>query len=428
MYGFQRSGITPAGLAPFDILDPTAPHAHPRRNRRPLLSVQLPTHPRPPRGRLRRTDAHEYSTETAPPPVRPAAQRAPHDVAQAPPALPPKAEHNLFVPDKEQNPSPPRETQSQKPKAIPGYRGFIRGSQHYYGLTDGEVSRRAPSHNFAPTPAGNPHEEAGPRVATESLDSAAPARVLGYSGHIPGRVTRYAETFGRTVENSFAEHRKSASPSKHRIVSTSTTEMPSGTNTIVLDKDEVRFREARALGKTLALRHELEASRATRAASGARSAPGRRSRAYRGQDVYPQKGAQRHGHGADPAGPHNDTRATCRARIAWEHVRRTCGDCLTFRRPYQRRRRQATGCSPSPISVASPIKREYLSPSLSVCARGVAASQTRLLETELRHIHLLRAPWNGAGAVQGSMNGAFFARSPIHFKPDWQALARFERR
>ena len=33
-----------------------------------------------------------------------------------------------------------------------------------------------------------------------------------------------------------------------------------GTNTIVLDKDEVRFREARALGKTLALRHELEAS------------------------------------------------------------------------------------------------------------------------------------------------------------------------
>ena len=93
-----------------------------------------------------------------------------------------------------------RETQSQKPKAIPGYRGFIRGSQHYYGLTDGEVSRRAPSHNFAPTPAGNPHEEAGPRVATESLDSAAPARVLGYSGHIPGRVSRYAETFGRTVE------------------------------------------------------------------------------------------------------------------------------------------------------------------------------------------------------------------------------------
>ena len=131
---------------------------------------------------------------------------------QRPLHSPPKAEHNLFVPDKEQHPSPPRETQSQKPKAIPGYRGFIRGSQHYYGLTDGEVSRRAPSHNFAPTPAGNPHEEAGPRVATESLDSAAPARVLGYSGHIPGRVTRYAETFGRTVENSFAEHRKSASP------------------------------------------------------------------------------------------------------------------------------------------------------------------------------------------------------------------------
>ena len=36
---------------------------------------------------------------------------------------------------------------------VPGYRGFIRGAQHYYGLTDGEVSRRAPSHNFVPTSA-----------------------------------------------------------------------------------------------------------------------------------------------------------------------------------------------------------------------------------------------------------------------------------
>ena len=80
-------------------------------------------------------------------------KRAPTMSLQRPLHSPPKAEHNLFVPDKEQNPSPPRETQSQKPKAIPGYRGFIRGSQHYYGLTDGEVSRRAPSHNFVPTSA-----------------------------------------------------------------------------------------------------------------------------------------------------------------------------------------------------------------------------------------------------------------------------------
>jgi hypothetical protein len=72
---------------------------------------------------------------------------------QRPLHSPPKAEHSLFVPQKEQHPSPPRETQAQKPKAIPGYRGFIRGAQHYYGLTDGEVSRRAPSHNFVPTSA-----------------------------------------------------------------------------------------------------------------------------------------------------------------------------------------------------------------------------------------------------------------------------------
>ena len=72
---------------------------------------------------------------------------------QRPLHSPPKAEHSLFVPQKEQHPSPPRETLSLKPKAIPGYRGFIRGAQHYYGLTDGEVSRRAPSHNFVPTSA-----------------------------------------------------------------------------------------------------------------------------------------------------------------------------------------------------------------------------------------------------------------------------------
>ena len=85
-----------------------------------------------------------------PPPVRPAAQSTPEQkdsprCRSSAPALASQGRAFLFVPDKEQNPSPPRETQSQKPKAIPGYRGFIRGSQHYYGLTDGGVSRRAPS-------------------------------------------------------------------------------------------------------------------------------------------------------------------------------------------------------------------------------------------------------------------------------------------
>ena len=53
---------------------------------------------------------------------------------QRPLHSPPKAEHSLFVPQKEQHPSPPRETLTQKPKAIPGYRGLLRGAQHYYCL------------------------------------------------------------------------------------------------------------------------------------------------------------------------------------------------------------------------------------------------------------------------------------------------------
>jgi hypothetical protein len=285
---------------------------------------------------------------------------------QRPLHSPPKAEHSLFVPQKELNPSPPRETQSQKPKAIPGYRGFIRGAQHYYGLTDGEVSRRAPSHNFAPTPAGNPHEEAGPRVATESLDSAAPARVLGYSGHIPGRVTRYAETFGRTVENSFAEHRKSASPSKHRIVSTSTTEMPSGTNTIVLDKDEVRFREARALGKTLALRHELEASPGyTGCIRGAQHFFGSTfARVQKeAKTIYPQKGILS---GTDTERSPRDRINGYTGHLPGEKSAygstfgRTCGDCLDeFQASVSKT--AAAGYRILPLaefSAATPIKRE----------------------------------------------------------------------
>ena len=139
--------------------------------------------------------------------------------------------------------------------------------------------------------------------------------------------------------------------------------MPSGTNTIVLDKDEVRFREARALGKTLALRHELEASPATRAASGAQqhffgSTFARVQK--EAKTIYPQKGIFS---GTDteriPRTGSTATRATCRAESAYGSTfGRTCGDCLDeFQRPYQRRRRRAIGSSPSPISVASPIKR-----------------------------------------------------------------------
>ena len=153
----RRLGLLPAGpCSPLDeCLSPACSARAPERNRRPLLSLGCPTQiKRPDFSPVDAIDARTHSTEAAPASAFDRQRkRAPTMSLQRPLHSPPKAEHNLFVPDKEQNPSPPRETQSQKPKAIPGYRGFIRGSQHYYGLTDGEVSRRAPSHNFVPTSA-----------------------------------------------------------------------------------------------------------------------------------------------------------------------------------------------------------------------------------------------------------------------------------
>eukprot|EP00620_Florenciella_sp_RCC1587_P016667 CAMPEP_0182578474 /NCGR_PEP_ID=MMETSP1324-20130603/41149_1 /TAXON_ID=236786 /ORGANISM="Florenciella sp., Strain RCC1587" /LENGTH=82 /DNA_ID=CAMNT_0024794425 /DNA_START=52 /DNA_END=296 /DNA_ORIENTATION=+ len=34
---------------------------------------------------------------------------------------------------------------------IPGYQGFIRGSQHFYGSTYGEMTRNASEHDFGTT-------------------------------------------------------------------------------------------------------------------------------------------------------------------------------------------------------------------------------------------------------------------------------------
>lgn len=42
---------------------------------------------------------------------------------------------------------------------IPGYQGFIRGSQHFYGSTYGEMTRNASEHDFGTTFYGSPVEE-----------------------------------------------------------------------------------------------------------------------------------------------------------------------------------------------------------------------------------------------------------------------------
>ena len=46
----------------------------------------------------------------------------------------------------------------------PGYQGFLRGQQHYYGTTYGETSRATNSHQFGPNVLGNPVDEVPPNA------------------------------------------------------------------------------------------------------------------------------------------------------------------------------------------------------------------------------------------------------------------------
>ena len=93
--------------------------------------------------------------------------------------------------------------------AIPGYKGFIRGSQHFYGSTYGRMSRRASAHEFGPDPEGNPVDEVPhgisgalkmgstfPSTEGEGDDREAKYRLPGYAGYVPGSKFEFASTFG----------------------------------------------------------------------------------------------------------------------------------------------------------------------------------------------------------------------------------------
>lgn len=168
---------------------------------------------------------------------------------------PPTAAHELFVPERRGQPPAERDSVGKTRGRIPGYRGHIRGGQHYYGISAGEVSRRAPTFNFRPTEQGDPHSRDGPSI-TGAGHHAEAKRVLGYAGFLPGRKDRLGESFSRTAEACVAEHHATTSPSKHRILGTSTTEMFSGNRSVVLDRDEERYREGKGLEKKMALLQE----------------------------------------------------------------------------------------------------------------------------------------------------------------------------
>ena len=67
----------------------------------------------------------------------------------------------------------------------PGYQGFIRGQQHYYGATYGEVTRGVGAHQFGPDSLGNPCDEVPPNAnehVERSSDNGPKYRLPGYAG------------------------------------------------------------------------------------------------------------------------------------------------------------------------------------------------------------------------------------------------------
>lgn len=98
----------------------------------------------------------------------------------------------------------------EKKFRMPGYTGFIRGSQHIAGRTYGEKTRRAFDTEFgelvkrSPIPAGPqcnrkiPMKERGDTFVDNNIGNRQ-NHVPGYTGHVPGVRATYSKTFGEST-------------------------------------------------------------------------------------------------------------------------------------------------------------------------------------------------------------------------------------
>lgn len=131
----------------------------------------------------------------------------------------------------------------------PGYQGFIRGQQHYYGTTYGTTTRGIATHTFGPDALGNPVDEVPPN-SNEHVDRAADNgpkyRLPGYAGYVPGSKFDFAQTFGNTTDQLIEGHNQmlSESPSNPRMLTTTTTDMLNGKATVHLPNPQAGYKEA----------------------------------------------------------------------------------------------------------------------------------------------------------------------------------------
>jgi hypothetical protein len=82
---------------------------------------------------------------------------------------------------------------------IPGYSGFIRGSQHISGITFGNMSRDTQEQNFVTTEASN----ALPSPIAANIDTPNNVnykhKLPGYTGHVRGYREEFGKSYGSTT-------------------------------------------------------------------------------------------------------------------------------------------------------------------------------------------------------------------------------------
>jgi len=87
-----------------------------------------------------------------------------------------------------------RQEGSGRKSQIPGYRGYIRGSQHYYGATYGHLTRGAKAHDFKSGGVTQGLPPKNPRC--DDVDHLPGNRLPGYAGHVTGAKYEFANTYG----------------------------------------------------------------------------------------------------------------------------------------------------------------------------------------------------------------------------------------
>lgn len=129
-----------------------------------------------------------------------------------------------------------RDTMQEKKHYMPGYTGFIRGSQHLSGRTYGEMTRRAYDTEYAeqvsksPIPSDPHRNRRIQQLETNSLVNnenfiKKTYHVPGYTGHVPGVRYTYAQSYGNStsqeVQNWNATHNRPISQEQQDFAATS---------------------------------------------------------------------------------------------------------------------------------------------------------------------------------------------------------------